>query len=302
MNRQPTRLGRPPGARSTKVRPPSVVAENNATDEKPKFIQPTKHSEQLAVDNIKLAQQRAHLMAIKTRMPFDDLYQVALIGLIKGCRRYDPTKINPKTNEPYKLSTIAVQFIDGAMRQYLRDRGHSSGVKFPDRWRDKASIVRKMHGEGKKADQIAEVTKLRADEVSEILEAQSTPVALDPEIKLYASSGDDGDMDDFYELSQALMIADSAHESISEADQNILDTGWNHPRRRQLATGPFWQFMQRVRRIASGLPIITEKQIDLLIEVTQEPTEVGISNTATKKRISEPKEILELAMNQLDLF
>jgi hypothetical protein len=60
--------------------------------------------------------------------------------------------------------------------------------------------------------------------------------------------------------------------------------------------------MQRVRRIASGLPIITEKQIDLSIEVTQEPTEVGISNTVTKKRISEPKEILELAMNQLDLF
>ena len=150
MNRQPTRLGRPPGARSTKVRPPSVVAENNATDEKPKFIQPTKHSEQLAVDNIKLAQQRAHLMAIKTRMPFDDLYQVALIGLIKGCRRYDPTKINPKTNEPYKLSTIAVQFIDGAMRQYLRDRGHSSGVKFPDRWRDRPALCARCTEKAKK--------------------------------------------------------------------------------------------------------------------------------------------------------
>jgi DNA-directed RNA polymerase specialized sigma subunit len=297
MNRQSSRAKRVSTPRATSIEKPSL----GTTNKKPVFTEPTEYSEKLILDNIKLAQKHAHLMSMRTKMPFEDLYQVALIGLIKGCRKYDPTKINPKNGEPYKLSTIAVPFIDGAMRQYLRDRGHSSGVKFPDRWRDKASKVRKLHSEGTRIEDIACDTDLRVDEISEILEAQSTSVMLDPDIKLYAVDKDE-EMEEFYELDQALMIADSAHESISEADQNLLEAAWNHPRRRQIAIGPFYQFMQKARKISSGISIATEKQIDLSIELEEVPTEVGIQNKGAKKRISEPKQLIELALHQLDLF
>lgn len=300
MTQATLRSTRATGARSLKVRAVSTPDEPN---KKIQAFPPTEHSEQLAVDNIKLAQKHAHLMMVRTGMPFDDLYQVALVGLIKGCRRYDPNKLSPKTGEPCKLSTIAVPFIEGAMRQYLRDRGHSSGVKFPDRWRDKASIVRKLAADGAKPDAIAESTKLRVDEVNEILEAQSSPAVLDPDAKLYSDEIAIDEFDDCYELVQALEIVDRAHAAISTADQNILEAAWNHPRRRQIATGPFFQFINRVKKIAIGVSIVSENQIDLSIEVdSADSTIIAGCATASKKRISEPKEILKLAETQLDLF
>jgi DNA-directed RNA polymerase specialized sigma subunit len=294
MNRQSTRT-----RRSSEPKP--RAQQPVAAKEKPNLAQPTEYSEQLVLDNIKLAQKCAHLLSMRTKMPFEDLYQVALIGLIKGCREYDPAKVKPKNNQPYKLSTIAVPFINGAMLQYLRDRGHSSGVKFPNKWRDKASKVRKMHGDAATIEDIASATNLREDEINEILEAQSTPVVLDPEIKLYAGEQDE-DMTDFYELDQALAIADWAHENISIADQNILEAEWNHPRRRQIAVGPFYQFMQRVRKVDDTTSIVIEKQIDISIEIEQDPLDVGIQDKKSKKRISQPEELIELAMQQLDLF
>ena len=299
MTQPALRSTRATGARSLKIRAVAAPAEPN---KKIQAFPPTEYSEQLAVDNIKLAKKRAHLMMTRTGMPLDDLYQVALVGLIKGCRRYDPTKISPKTGEPCKLSTIAVPFIDGAMHQYLRDRGHSSGVKFPDRWRDKASIVRKMASDGAKPEVIAESTKLRVDEIKEILEAQSSPAVLDPDAKLYANEIKLDEFDDCYELAQALEIVDRAHAAISTADQNILEAAWNHPRRRQIASGPFFQFMNRVKKIAQGIPIVSENQIDLSIEIDSiDATTTGCA-TLSKKRVSEPKEILRLAETQLNLF
>lgn len=300
MTQQALRPARATGARSLKIRAVSAPAEPNKTIQ---AFPPTEYSEQLAIDNIKLAQKHAHLMAVRTGMPFDDLYQVALVGLIKGCRRYDPKKLSPKTGEPCKLSTIAVPFIEGAMRQYLRDRGHSSGVRFPDRWRDKASIVRKMASDGVQHEAIANATKLHVEEIKEILEAQSSPAVLDPDIKLYSSEPVIDEFDDCYELAQALEIADRAHAAISSADQNILEAAWNHPRRRQMASGPFFQFLSRVRKISKGLPIVSEQQIDLSLEIKPDlQSDITGCNVPSKKRISEPKEILKIAETQLDLF
>lgn len=296
MNRQSTQTPKAVGARSTKVR----AVNHEKTEVKTKIGSPTEYSEQLAIDNIKLAQKHAHVMSIRTKMPYEDLYQVALIGLIKACRKYDPSKVNPDNGKPYKLSTIAVPFIDGAMYQYLRDRGHSTGVKFPDRWRDKASIVRKMSANGSCVEDIATATNLRADEVNEILTAQSAPVALDPEIKLYSNSIDDSEYEDFYELIQALAIVDRAHAAISTIDQGLLEAAWNHQRRRQIATGPFFQFMQRAKKVLSGVSIVIEKQIDLSIEVKTEENLALMSSG--KRRVSDPKEIIDTVMSQLDLF
>jgi len=300
MTQPALRSTRTTGARSLKVRAVSVP------DEPSKRVQdfpPTEYSEQLAVDNIRLAQQRAHLMMVRTGMPFDDLYQVALVGLIKGCRRYDPNKISPKTGEPYKLSTIAVTFIEGAMMQYLRDRGHSSGVKFPDRWRDKASIVRKMTSDGAQPDVVASATGLRVDEIKEILEAQSSPAVLDPDVKLYSNEVTVDEPSDCYELAQALEIVDRAHSAISIADQNMLEAAWNHPRRRQIAVGPFFQFMNKAKRIIKGAPIVSEEQIDLSIEIrSDQHSDIKGCVIANTKRVSEPKEILKIAETQLDLF
>ena len=123
-------------ARSTRPRPPADPCPDQCQPRR--FPPPTKCSEELAVANLQLARDMAQRMASATRMPWDDLFLVASMGLLKACRLYDPERICPSTGRPYAISTLAVPFIRGAMAQHLRDKGHTSGVKFPDRWRDKA--------------------------------------------------------------------------------------------------------------------------------------------------------------------
>lgn len=290
---------KPQSARSTKAR--QVAHSAIAQSDMGSFPKPTELSEQLAADNIRLAQKYASLKARITKMPYEDLFQVALVGLLKACRKYNHNAINEKTGAPYKLSTIAVPFIEGALNQYLRDRGHSSGVKFPDRWRDKASQVRKLASLGKSADAISEIVKLPAAEIEEILEAQKATAVLDPEIKLYSNNVEDLE-EDHYELQQALIIADQAYNAISAADQKMLIIAWEAQRRRMIPDGPFIQFMRRARQVLDGAPIVREDQLAMEIYVANtEATDSG-KTMDTKRKVVDPIDMIKAIESQLTLF
>ena len=56
--------------------------------------------------------------------PYDDLFQVASVGLVKAALRFDP-------NRGVKFSTFAAQTILGELKRHLRDRGWA--VKAPRR-------------------------------------------------------------------------------------------------------------------------------------------------------------------------
>ena len=286
------------GARSLKARPEAQQGEARLGS----FPPPTEQSEQLAIDNQALAQRMAVRMARATRMDLESLRAVALLGLLKGCRLYDPSKINPASGRPYRLSTCVVPYIRGAMLHYLRDKGHTSGVKFPDAWRDVAPRVRRLASEGASLDAISTQVDLPAHEVEEILQAQRTTAPFDPEIgdthgdRLWQCAPDPLDeAEEHHELAEALAIADEAFAAMSWADQQMLIKSWQMKRGPQLASLPHGQFVRRVRRILTGLPVAApQAQSALALDV---PT----GEASAQPRVTSSKQILDVA-GQLGFF
>jgi len=282
------------GARSLKARPEAQRGEARLGS----FPPPTEQSEQLAIDNQALAQDMAVRMARATRMDLESLRAVALLGLLKGCRLYDPSKVNPANGRPYRLSTCVVPYIRGAMLHYLRDKGHTSGVKFPDSWRDVAPRVRRMASEGASLDAISTQVDLPAQEVEEILQAQRTTALFDPEIgDIHWQCTPDllDEAEEHHELAEALAIADEAFAAMSWADQQMMIKAWQMKRGPQLASLPHGQFVRRVRRVLMGLPVAApQAQSALALDV---PT----GEASAQPRVASSRQILDAA-EQLGFF
>ncbi len=115
----------------------------------------------------------------------DDLFQVGCIGLIKAIANFDPDK-------QVRFSTYGVPMIAGEVRRYLRD---NSAIRVSRSIRDVAYRVLQCKetltadlGREPSLEQIAGALSLPPEEVSQALDAVSTPVSLyDP---VYADGGD----------------------------------------------------------------------------------------------------------------
>jgi RNA polymerase sigma-B factor len=104
--------------------------------------------------------------------PFDDLVQVASVGLLKAIDRYDPG--NGATFSSYALPTML-----GELRRHFRDRGWA--VRPPRTLQEHALVVERATaaltlrlGRSPTADEIARATGL---EVEEVLDAREAVVA-----------------------------------------------------------------------------------------------------------------------------
>lgn len=243
--------------RSSKAKAEADAPQPAALD---RFPPPTPWSEELAANNLRLAANRARRLHRLTLMPYDDLLQVAWVGLLKACRYYDPERKNPATGAPYRLSTCAVPFIDGAMWQWLRKVGHP--LKIPNRWRELGPKVRRLAGMGRTAEQIEQEVGLPADEVRELIAATGPTAALRQDIVSSCSASGGGmglDDDDVghdpangAELLELVEIARRAWGQLDWADRTQLEASWQAKRRRVVATLPLGQFRARVRRIVGG--------------------------------------------------
>jgi RNA polymerase sigma-B factor len=89
--------------------------------------------ERLIEEHLPLARAVARRHAT-TAEPFEDLVQVASLGLVAAARRYDPSRGVP-------FAAYAVPTIDGELRRYLRDL--SSTVRVPRRQQALASVLRR---------------------------------------------------------------------------------------------------------------------------------------------------------------
>jgi RNA polymerase sigma-B factor len=76
----------------------------------------------LAQSNEKLVHKVVHRMSQVCREPYEDLYQLGYIGLIKAADRFDPTTGNA-------FSSFAIPYIQGEIQHFLRDQWQS--VKLP---------------------------------------------------------------------------------------------------------------------------------------------------------------------------
>lgn len=89
--------------------------------------------------NLGLARTVAHSIAKTTTESYEDLEQVAFLGLIASVERFNPT-------QGLKFSTFAVPTIRGKVLQYLRDKG--AVIRIPQNLQDlhiqKSKVERKL--------------------------------------------------------------------------------------------------------------------------------------------------------------
>jgi RNA polymerase sigma-B factor len=143
-----------------------------------------------------------------SRVPFDDLLQVASIGLIKAVDRYDAA-------HGTTFATYAVPTIRGEILRYFRD--HTWGVRPPRDLQERAlellKISDEMRGEAGRAPSPAELAERVGASVEDVLDA------------LYASQARDGspierpadDHDEAPPQHASFGVEDSGYDRVDQA-------------------------------------------------------------------------------------
>lgn len=85
-----------------------------------------------------------------------DYIQAGNDGLRKAVDRYDPSKLNPSTNAPYRFSTFAVYWIKQAINKEIADCGRSI--------RNPAHIIQQLSRYNAVAEELARDGKVSSDE------------------------------------------------------------------------------------------------------------------------------------------
>jgi RNA polymerase sigma-B factor len=170
-----------------------------------------------------LARRYAH-----TSEPFEDLLQVASLGLLKALERFDPDRENA-------FASFAVPTILGELRRYFRDS--SWGVHVPRDLQEQALKVgaaqeelTKEHGRTPTVNELAVYLELDTEKILEALQAAQAYDALP--LDAPAGSGDsDGGMtyldalgaeDEHYELIELDATVAVALENLPVRERSII--------------------------------------------------------------------------------
>jgi hypothetical protein len=209
----------------------------------------TELSERLIVENQGLANAAAAKWSRRCSRPFEDFIGPALEGLINGCRRYDPTRINPGTNRPYAVSSCVCQFIEGAIKHHIRDHGYD--VKMPSKWREHYPRVRRLLAEGQTLAQIVEALPVfTEDEITEMLGGMVGTIELEDELTLFSHHQPQATE---AALAPALYgLTDAAFTNLRPADRGLLERWAADPFKRAYPSGPMIQFHNRLKAQLRG--------------------------------------------------
>jgi RNA polymerase sigma-B factor len=121
----------------------------------------------LALAHGDLADKIAGNFARRTSHPFDDLRQLAMIGLLKAALRFDGS--GGRQFRPYGRT-----FANGEITHYLRDHGYA--IKVPPTWRDLYASGQKLLRQGVEAAEVPGQLGIRAERWREICLACSVRV------------------------------------------------------------------------------------------------------------------------------
>ena len=134
-------------------------------------IHPRAAAHALAMEHLDLADKIAGNFARRTFHPFDDLRQLAVIGLLKAADRFDPSSGRPF--RPY-----ARTFANGEITHFLRDHGFA--IKVPPSWRDLYASGQKLQRLGLHPSRVPEELGIRPERWREIEEACTVAVVALP--------------------------------------------------------------------------------------------------------------------------
>ena len=189
-------------------------------------------------------------------MPYDDIEQIAMMGLLRGCRKYDATKINPGSGKSYALSTYVVPYAHGELLHWYRD--HPYAIRFPPKWREQYGKVHRMLGQSAPLEDISAATGLSVDELAEMVERMVTPAELNHEVI--------GGHDISAELDLATPLGelvDLAYDDLAAADRALLEA-WIAKPKGPFPHGPMQQFDRRLDRVLSGRRLTELRQLTLI--------------------------------------
>ena len=245
--------------RSRKAPPPPQAMDSSVQG----FPPPTATSEDLVAANLGLARQAAWRFHRKTGQPYDDLEAVAYVGLIRGCRRYDPERVNPANGRPYAISTAVCPYIVGEILHHFRDRGHA--IKFPSRWREQwGKVQRLLTDPAVTAEQVAEQAGMTLDELQEMLGAMVGTSNLDD---LHGSDACDDPEPEEDRLAPLQALVQQAWSNLHAADRGMLLNWWAQPRRLAFPQGPIRQYHGRLKSLLQGRRLSEVIQLGLSLQV-----------------------------------
>jgi len=105
---------------------PVVRQAQRCRPRRQRLVRPHAAADALALEHMDLAEKIAGNFARRTVHPKEDLLQLAMIGLIKAARRYDPSR---GPFRPYGRT-----YANGEITHFLRDSGFL--LKVPPTWRE----------------------------------------------------------------------------------------------------------------------------------------------------------------------
>jgi len=167
--------------------------------------------------------------------PFDDLLQVACIGLLNAIDRFDPARGSA-------FSSYALPTIDGELRRHLRDRGWA--VRPPrDLQEDALRVERvadRMRSEQGRPPTVAELSRDVGMSVEAVLEAREALRARRA-ASLSSTGSEGGDEDDAVELGDRLGGLDEDYERVeARVALDVLSRALT-PREREIVRLRFWE-------------------------------------------------------------
>jgi DNA-directed RNA polymerase sigma subunit (sigma70/sigma32) len=129
-------------------------------------VGPHAAADALALEHMDLAEKIARNFARRTVHPKEDLLQLAMIGLIKAARRYDPSR---GPFRPYGRT-----YANGEITHFLRDNGFL--LKLPPTWRELHARGKRLLTSGLSVAEILERLEISGEQWIQIVDACSVRV------------------------------------------------------------------------------------------------------------------------------
>lgn len=250
------------------------------------FPPPTADSERLVAENLGLARKVAWGYAKSSSLPYEDLEAIAFIGLIKGCRKFDPAK-------GWTISTCCYPWIHGEILHHFRDRAFA--IRFPMRWREVWGKAKALLADPLiTPEEVAEQVGMSTEELAEMCSAMTSTSELNDDIQGSCEADIELDL-----LAPLVPLIERAFANLNPGDQTMVKQWWESPRRKPFPEHSIQQFQGRIRSLLEGVRLQEYRQGKLQIKVQEKPVEKPARRPRSRSLKQLQKDVLQLGLVEL---